>query len=112
MQTKNLNDEQLRSPIVQKAIAAATGLSLADAQSVISNRSEDGFKEPADFLTLSEVQALNLTQEQRSWFDVKTSHFILHTKTKYNNATFAMQSVLKVDQNNQVNVVRRDFSGF
>ena len=27
-QTKNLNDEQLRSPIVQKAIAAATGLSV------------------------------------------------------------------------------------
>jgi hypothetical protein len=29
-QTKNLNDEQLRSPIVQKAIAAATGLSVEE----------------------------------------------------------------------------------
>ena len=29
-QTKNLNDEQLRSPVVQKAIAAATGLSVEE----------------------------------------------------------------------------------
>jgi general secretion pathway protein K len=36
----------------------------------------------------------------------------LHTKTKYNDATFALQSLFKIDANNNVNVIRREFSGF
>jgi general secretion pathway protein K len=93
-------------------IAAATGLSLSDARTVLVNRGEEGFQTIEDFLNEPSIQALTLTAEQKTWFDVKTSHFILHTKTKYNDATFALQSLFKIDANNNVNVIRREFSGF
>ena len=93
-------------------ISAATGLELSEAISVLANRGEKGFQTTEDFLSEPSIQALALTAEQKTWFDVKTSHFILHTKTKYNNSTFVMQSLFKVDTSNNVTVIRREFSGF
>lgn len=93
-------------------IGAATGLSIADAQSVLANRGAEGFQEAADFLAEPTITALSLSDEQKEWFDVTTSYFKLHTRTKYNNATFAMQSVLKINEDNSVSVVSREFSGF
>lgn len=93
-------------------IAAATGLSLPNARAVLANRGEEGFQTTEDFFNEPSIQALTLTAEQKTWFDVKTSHFILHTKTKYNNATFALQSLFEVDSSNNVSVIRREFSGF
>jgi general secretion pathway protein K len=95
-------------------IAAATGLTLYDAQSLLANRGSDGYQTTADFLNDPSIQALEpkLNNDQKKWFDVKTAHFILHTKTKYNDATFAMQTLFKVDSSNNVIVIRREFSGF
>ncbi|WP_158972733.1 type II secretion system minor pseudopilin GspK [Paraglaciecola sp. L3A3] len=93
-------------------IAAMTGLSLDQAQSVISSKGKDGFEKVADFLNTTEIKALTLTDEQKAWFDVTTSHFILHTKAKFNNATFAMQTVFEIDSGKNVKVIRREFSGF
>ena len=94
-------------------IVAASGLTLSDAKAILSNRGSKGFEKTVDFLSSREIQALPpLSEEQKDWFDVKTSHFILHTKTKYNDATFAMQTLFKVDESKNVSVIRRDFSGF
>ncbi|MEP2653077.1 MAG: type II secretion system minor pseudopilin GspK [Paraglaciecola sp.] len=93
-------------------IGAATGLSLADAQSVIANRGPEGYQDTNDFLAEPSITALPLSDEQKEWFDVTTSYFKLHTRTKFNNATFAMQSVLKINEDNSVSVVSREFSGF
>jgi general secretion pathway protein K len=93
-------------------IAALTGMDINQAQSAISGRGEKGFQEVSEFLKTPEVQAVSLTSAQKEWFDVKTSHFILHTRTKYNNATFAMQTVFKIGKDNNVTVLRREFSGF
>lgn len=93
-------------------IAAATGLSLPEAESILSNRSSGAFQTTQDFLNDPSIVALKLKNEQIEWFDVKTSYFILHTKTKYNESTFAMQTLFKVDSNNNVNAIRRDLSGF
>ncbi|MFT2092229.1 type II secretion system minor pseudopilin GspK [Paraglaciecola sp. 2405UD69-4] len=93
-------------------IAAATGLSLADAQSVLSNRGPEGFQEVTDFLAEPSITALSLSDEQEKWFDVTTSYFMLDIRTKYNDATFAMQSVLKINEDNSVSVVSREFNGF
>jgi general secretion pathway protein K len=93
-------------------LAAATGLSLADAKSILASRDPEGFQDVNAFLTLPSIQALDLNADQKTWFNVKTFHFILHTKTKYNDATFAMQTLFKVDSSNNVSIIRRDFSGF
>lgn len=93
-------------------IAAATGLSLPEAESILANRSSGAFQTTQDFLNDPSIVALKLKNEQIEWFDVKTSYFILHTKTKYNESTFAMQTLFKVDSSNNVNAIRRDLSGF
>jgi general secretion pathway protein K len=93
-------------------IAAATGLNLSDAKSVLGNRGSEGFETTVDFLNEPSIQALSMNDEQKDWFDVKTSHFILHTRTKYNDATFAMQTLFKVDSSKNVTVIRREFSDF
>ncbi|GAC17924.1 type II secretion system minor pseudopilin GspK [Paraglaciecola arctica] len=95
-------------------IAAATGLPLSDAQSLLANRGSEGYQTTEAFFNDPSIQALEprLSEEQKKWFDVKTSHFILHTKTKYNEATFSMKTLFKVDSSNNVNIIRRDFGGF
>ena len=93
-------------------LAAATGLTLADAKSILASRDPEGFQDVNAFLNLPSIQALDLNADQKTWFNVKTFHFILHTKTKYNDATFAMQTLFKVDSSNNVSIIRRDFSGF
>ena len=91
-------------------LAAATGLDLNAAQSVLANRGEEGYKSIEGFLSTKEIQGLNLDNQQKAWFDIKTSHFILYTKTQYNNASFAMQTVFKVEDSKEVRVIRREFS--
>lgn len=90
-------------------LAAATGLQVSAAQSLIANRDQDGFKSKADFLADNAITALNLSQQQQDWFDVTTTHFVLRTRTKYNNATFAMVTVFAVDANQTVTVLSREF---
>ena len=89
-------------------LAALTGMSTSAAGSVIGHIPYDS-KE--DFLNQSEVAAQGLTNEQKEWFDVTTQYFILHTKTSYNNATFAMSSVFKVGDPGNIKVIRREFGG-
>ncbi|WP_299072126.1 type II secretion system minor pseudopilin GspK [uncultured Paraglaciecola sp.] len=93
-------------------IAAATGLTRSDAESILANRGAEGYQKVEEFLDDPSIQALKLKNAQKDWFDVKTSHFILHTKTKYNDATFAMQTLFKVDSNKKISIIRREFSGF
>jgi len=89
-------------------LAALTGVSVADATNLIGNIPYDT-KE--DFLNQSEVASQGLSDLQKNWFDVTTRYFILHTKASYNNATFAMSTVFKVDESKNVQVVRREFGG-
>jgi general secretion pathway protein K len=92
-------------------LAALTGLSKQDAGSLISNRNTDGYKNATDFLAQAEFSQVTLSDKQKAWFTVTTKYFILHTKTRYNKATFAMDSLFHIDQNNQVRVVMREFGG-
>lgn len=105
----NVNTVEEENAII---ISALTGLDNSQAQSVISARGEDGYKKATDFLNTPEIKALNLTDNQKAWFAVNTSHFILRTQTQYNNASFAMQTVFKIDKSKNVSVIRREFSGF
>ncbi|MEP4890841.1 MAG: type II secretion system minor pseudopilin GspK [Aliiglaciecola sp.] len=92
-------------------LAALTGAPVSDIQNLISNREPDGYQNVQDFLAETLFTNHTLTDQQQSWFDVKTEYFLLHTKTRYNNATFAMSSLLKVENNDQVIVIRREFGG-
>ncbi|WP_339767698.1 type II secretion system minor pseudopilin GspK [uncultured Paraglaciecola sp.] len=90
-------------------LAALTGLSLSEAQGIITNRPKEGFKTVADFLASSAITALNMPDERDDWFDVTTGHFLLEVKTAYNDATFSMVSVFAVDDSENVTLLRREF---
>lgn len=93
-----------RAPV----LAALTGMQLSDAENVIANIP---YKNPQAFLDQQEVAALNLSDPKKEWFDVSTKHFILHVKTSYNSGIFKMSSVFRVEQDDSVRVIRREFGG-
>ena len=94
-----------RAPV----LAALTGLSLSQASSIIAARPLDGWDDVNTFLAEPDIAALNLQPEQTQWFSVTTEYFILHTKSRYNEATFAMTTVLNAASSGKIAVLRREF---
>ena len=92
-------------------LAGLTGLDLQQATSLLANRPQEGWDDVDDFLNEPAIQALTLSNSRRDWFTVKTEYFILHTKTKYNKATFKLSTVFQVSTDNGVNILRREFGG-
>lgn len=93
-----------RAPI----LAAVTGLSDADAENLISNIPYDDAQQ---LLNQAEFQQAQLTDAQKAWFDTTTKYFILRVKTTYNSATFKMSSVFKIQSDDSVSLIRREFGG-
>ncbi|WP_340678367.1 type II secretion system minor pseudopilin GspK [Paraglaciecola sp.] len=91
--------------------AAMTGLTQSEAADVIGSRPPEGFKTVEEFLAVNQIQTKNLSDEQKAWFEVKTEYFMLKSKTRYNNATFSLHTLFKVDKGN-VTVISRQFGGF
>ena len=92
-------------------LAAMAGITLSEATDVIGSRPPDGFKTRDEFLAIQQIQAKNLSDGQKAWFDVKTDYFMLKSKTHYNNATFSLLTLFKADKQG-VTVVSRQFGGF
>lgn len=90
-------------------LAALTGLSTDQANSVIAARPQDGWDDVNDFLAEPDIAALQLTTTQTEWFAVTTEYFILHTKSRYNEASFAMATVFNATSAGDVTVLRREF---
>ena len=91
-------------------LAALTGLDKGSAQRQLSSRPQDGYDDIQKFFNEQEIAALNLTDTQKSWFTVSSEHFMLHTKSRYNKATFSMRSLIKATST-EVTVIRREFGG-
>lgn len=89
-------------------LSAITGMSVSDAQNAISNIP---YNDANDFLTQKEVSRLSLSEDQKKWFVTDPEYFILHVKSRYNNASFSMSSVFQVDQDNTVKTIQREFGG-
>ncbi|MDO6474247.1 type II secretion system minor pseudopilin GspK [Alteromonas sp. 1_MG-2023] len=92
-------------------LAGLTGLDMSQATSLISSRPQDGWADIDSFLGEPVLAALDLSDEQRSWFTVTTGYFILHTKTSYNKATFSLSTLFKAQGGENVSVIRREFGG-
>jgi len=93
-------------------LAAMLNMTVEDTKRIIASRPIDGYGNTDDFLSEPEIVALNLSAEQKAWFVIKTNYFMLQTKTRYNNSSFKMTSIFKLDSEGEgVSVLSREFGG-
>ncbi|MDT0595199.1 type II secretion system minor pseudopilin GspK [Glaciecola petra] len=103
----NVNTITEESAIVLDALLGET----ADiANGIISTRPEEGFTEIAEFFELNEVQSIQLSAEQRDWFDITTQYFKLNTKAKFQDSQFKMSTVFRVNEDG-ITIISREFGG-
>jgi general secretion pathway protein K len=95
-------------------LAALLNIDIADAQNIITSRPEDGYSDLNQFFSEPVISNQNLTEEQKAWFKLDTNYFMLRTKTRYNEASFKMTSIFKLDDGSSsrgVSVISREFGG-
>ena len=92
-------------------LAGLTGLDLQQATSLLGNRPQDGWEDVSEFLAEPSVEELSLSDSRKEWFTVTTEYFILHTKTRYNKATFQLSTVFNASSDAGVKIIKREFGG-
>ncbi len=102
-----LTDEQ--APLLSAMLGSAVNESIA--KQVIANRPPDGYQKVQDFLSISEISNAQLSQTQQDRFSVTTRYFSLQTKTQYNNTSFNLTTLFKIEENKPMTVIRREFGG-
>lgn len=88
-------------------ITALLGIPRSAADEIISSRDEEGYDSAADVFALSELTQYNLTEEQTSQFDIDSEYFLLKANTNFNNSYFFLNSIMKVESNNQISIISR-----
>lgn len=83
------------------------GISQNDASQVLSSREDEGFENIDDFFALKEFEKAKISTEQKAQFTVKSEYFNLKTTASFNNSYFAMNSIMRVEDKNKINVVSR-----
>jgi general secretion pathway protein K len=108
--TMQININTIKEESAQ-VLAALLNLDIEAAKRIISSRPLDGFENTEDFFTEPEIAAQNLSDAQKAWFILNTNYFMLKTKTRYNDAMFTMTSIFKLDGEDGVSVISREFGG-
>ena len=101
----NINTISSEDPMLLQALLG--GLTQSDAEQILSARDPEGFKDVNTFLNLPEVKNLKLSPEKEGQFVVDSDYFIVKTSASFNNSYFALNSIMKVEENNQISVVSR-----
>jgi general secretion pathway protein K len=84
-----------------------TGVSLADVQQVLAARPDQGFAKVEDFFASKEFSKRNIDDNAKQYFGVDSDYFSLIANTKFANSFFTLRSVMKVNNNQQVQVISR-----
>jgi general secretion pathway protein K len=90
-------------------LSALTGLTVSDAQNIITNRPEEGYDAVVDFFAEPILDTVTLTQQQQAWFTNTTEYFTLRTTARFNNAQFKMTTLMYVTKGQQADVIQRRF---
>ena len=100
----NINTIDAEKAVVLQALL---DIPLSDVQQALSSREEEGFKSVDDFFNLPEISKAKLDEDKKKQFVVDSEYFQLKATTKFNNSYFALNSIMKVENNNQVQVISR-----
>jgi general secretion pathway protein K len=97
-----INDDQV------KLIEFLLDIPLADVENALADRKGDGYKQKTEFFShQSIVKHTGITQEQKDQFTVDSEYFRLKSIASFNNSYFALNSLMKVESNNNISVVSR-----
>lgn len=101
----NINTISNEEPALLQALLG--GITKSEAEQLLSARESEGFKDIETFLNLPEVVKLKLSPEQKQQFVVDSEYFTVKTTASFNNSYFALNSIMKVENNDQISVVSR-----
>ena len=88
-------------------LVAMLGISQNEASQALSSRGEEGFKDINEFFALTELVEAKIAPEKKQYFAVKSEYFKLKTTASFNNSYFALNTIMKVDDKNNINVISR-----
>lgn len=100
----NINTLSAEQPELLQALLDST---LDVAQDILNARGEEGFASIDDFYNLPEVVKLKNFNDKKDQFVVDSEYFTLKASASFNNSFFAMNSVMKVTNNKQIDVISR-----
>lgn len=100
----NINTISAKHP---QLLEALLDIPRDDAETILSARPPEGFKDTDEFFKLPEVTQQTLTDEQKELFAVDSEYFTLKTTASFNGSYFSLNSIMKIEQNNQINVITR-----
>jgi len=103
----NVNTITKENAVVLSALLGQNSNIGAD---IIGSRPPEGFQSDEEFLNLSEVQALSLSKQQKSWFKVTTQYFRLNVTAKFQGSQFTLSTIFKVDSG-EITIISREFGG-
>ena len=88
-------------------LVAMLGISQNDASQALSAREEEGFKSVDDFFALPELSKAQISADQKQQFAVKSEYFKLKATASFNNSYFALNTIMQVDNKNNISVISR-----
>ncbi|WP_441004183.1 type II secretion system minor pseudopilin GspK [Pseudocolwellia agarivorans] len=77
------------------------------ANDIISGRGEEGYQTIDEVFALPQLSAVQIEDEMKNQLVVDSEYFKLKTKTTFNDSYFFLNSIMKVEQNNQINIISR-----
>ncbi|AZQ83061.1 general secretion pathway protein GspK [Colwellia sp. Arc7-635] len=105
----NLNKVNINTIAEDKPeiLVAMLGISQNDASQALSARGDEGFTTVEDFFSLAELSKADISAEQKKQFAVKSEYFKLKATASFNNSYFALNTIMKVDNKNNISVISR-----
>jgi len=100
----NVNTIALDKPEI---LVAMLGISQNEATQALTARGEEGFKSVNEFFNLSVLNKANIPPEKKLQFAVTSEYFKLKTTASFNNSYFALNTIMKVDNKNNISVISR-----
>lgn len=100
----NINTLDAKKPELLQALLDS---SIEDAQQILNARDSSGYKNIEDFYNMPELSKVNITQWQKSPFVIDSQYFKLKASARFNNSHFAMSSIMKVNDTQQIQVISR-----
>ncbi|KGJ92382.1 type II secretion system minor pseudopilin GspK [Colwellia psychrerythraea] len=100
----NINTLDAEKPELLQALLDS---SLSDAQEVLSARDSSGYEKLDDFYQLPELSKVKMEKWQKAQFVIDSEYFKLKASARFNNSYFAMSSIMKVNETQQIQVISR-----